>query len=879
MAMQSGAVLDEALLDFPTLFARQVRQASQRVAVVQDEVEWTYHRLAERAGHYAACLQADGVAPRDHVGICMDRSPEAIAAMLGIMQCGAAFVPLDPEYPAERIAYMIEDAGLKRIVADETYRRRFASQRSGLQGGAPTWVTCVPEAGVPAAVELAADELAYIMYTSGSTGKPKGVQIEHGALAAYCYADIEAYRVKSDDRTLQFSTLCFDIAIEEIFPPLLTGSAIVVRPRERAAVRNELSDIVDRHHVTAVHLATAYWHEWVDLMVAAGQRVPRSLRLIIPTGEKVSVEHYRRWLSLCDHEVLWCNAYGPTEATVSATVYVPDASFDAPQMPIGRPLKRYEAVILDDSQRPVGKDATGELCIGGPALARGYLNRPDLTAKAFVDVPREDGSTRRLYRTGDLARWLPSGDIEFCGRIDHQIKLGSYRIEPGEIETAIAQHPAVLEALIRHDTVENQKYLVAYVATGGQAVAAEALAEFLRKALPPYMIPSRYIFVESFPKTINGKIDVRALPPAEAGTVPRGSGYIAPRNPLERRLAEIYKRVLNVPEVGIEDDFFYLGGSSLLVTQVVSQLTRELDVELPVRDFFAHPTIASVAAHLRGLMGESAGAAEEETRRRRRERLPVVEPLYVPSAGHELFTVRYQPPGQRQNHGIVMCPAVGHEHQRSYRNLQQFAVQMCQRGFDVLRFDFAATGNSSGDCGTFSPAVARENIADMVGHLRRMTDCQRLTVLGIRVGGTLAATSRLEQVDQLILWDPVVDGSEYVALLDRLHLAALRGLHYFNRRRTRGDLDQAFGQEMNQAKRAGLAGLKLPAVPPDVPATVIWTADAARELTAESTGFAGWELRETSDEVDWDDARYTESAFASPGLYRETEQLLLGEMR
>ena len=365
---------------------------------------------------------------------------------------------------------------------------------------------------------------------------------------------------------------------------------------------NELSEIVERYQVTAIHMATAYWHEWVDLMVASQTQVPSSLRLTIATGEKVSTAHYQRWLKLCEHEVLWCNAYGPTEATVSATVFIPENDFDAPDMPIGFPLPGYEAFILTDEFALV-KDVgvTGELYLAGPALARGYLNRDELTAKTFLHVDIK-GVETRVYRTGDLARWMKNGAIEFAGRIDHQIKLGSYRIEPGEIEAQLNKHPNVLESLITYEQIESQKFLLAYVAIGNHSATVEQIAEYLRKELPAYMVPARYILLSHFPKTINGKIDRQGLPSVEEAKTAKDSSFAAPRCEVETHLCDLWARVLNLPRVGIYDDFFALGGSSLLVTRIVSELKQKWDMELPVRDFFANPTVAMAARHVRRLL-------------------------------------------------------------------------------------------------------------------------------------------------------------------------------------------------------------------------------------------------------------------------------------
>ena len=872
--------MKEKLIAFPALFHHQVQETPDALAVLHEGRELSYLELEQLAKRYAAAVQSLNLSKGDYVGLCLDRSPEAIAAMLGVLQAGAAFVPLDPEYPVDRLAYMINDASVRAIISQPKYQQLL---ESGLNQVAPnlleeiSWIdTDVDENSTSPDVQVNPDDIAYVMYTSGSTGKPKGVQIQHSALAAYCFADIDAYKVVSSDRTLQFSTLNFDIAIEEIFPPLLTGGSIVVRPSERSAKQNELSDIVKRFDVTAIHLATAYWHEWVDLMVASGERVPESIRLMIVTGEKVCVEHYRRWQQICDHEVLWCNAYGPTEATVSATVFVPDDSFSALNMPIGKPLKRYDAYILDDKLNPVSDGETGQLFIGGPALSAGYLNRPDLTEKAFLDVELAGKSTR-LYRTGDLARWLDNGDIDFGGRIDHQIKLGSYRIEPGEIEAALDQHDGVMESLVSYDEVERKKYLIAYVATGANKGNAADLAKFLRDQLPPYMIPSRYVFVPSFPKTINGKIDRQALPNPASGEVPRDADFAAPRSEMEHRLAELFQDVLNVPEVGIHDDFFLLGGSSLLVTQVVARLTGDFKIEIPVRDFFANPTVASAAKHIDSLLGnDSDDQVTESDAALMRQQLPHVHAKYIPSAGHNVFSVRYEPKKNIREHAVLFCPAYGHEYQRSYRNLQQLAVQLCHDGFDTFRFDYACTGNSEGRCADASIELFRQNILAAVEHLRNEVQYQTLSLVGIRVGATLAATTGVPNVNSVVLWDPVVSGQEFLGCLDKLHTHALTSNYHFPVQRKRSELSQLFGHETSVSKNRSFASLRLPSHPQSDAQFILASLDYPHDEPEFNHLLDAWDITPTSDTIHWHDPNYTDSGFSSPHAFREIRRILSG---
>ncbi len=873
----------EELISFPELWARQLDRTPDRVAIVSEDVQWTYQELDRQSSAIACELIDHGIQHGSRVGLCVDRSPEAIASMLGIMKLGAVFVPLDPDYPVDRLRYMVEDAAITTIIGHENYRESIgvpliqASSPGQEKLNTTNWIECKPaplhantnSAMLNPTLTIAPSDLAYIMYTSGSTGKPKGVQIQHSALATYCFADIDVFRLSESDRTLQFSTLCFDIAIEEIFPPLLSGSCVVVRPRGRANHRNELSSLIRRFEITAVHIAAAYWHQWVDLMVASKERVPETLRLIIPTGEKVSVQHYRRWQTLCDHDVLFCNAYGPTEATVTSTVYIPDETFDAANMPIGKPLKRYTAHILDHELKPVAEGETGHLYIGGPGLALGYLNRPELTDEVFLNVTI-NGEDLRLYRTGDLARWLPDGNIDFGGRVDHQIKLGSYRIEPAEIEAAIDQAPGVLSSLVSYDEVDGKKYLVAYVAHGKQSIDANLIAKSLRNLLPAYMIPARYVFIDSFPKTINGKIDRRALPSPNEGIVPRDESFVAPRDDLERRLVELWQDVLNVPEIGIHDDFFLLGGSSLLVTQVVARLTTDMDIDLPVRDFFANPTIATSARHLRRLLGQVDGESPDEDIWAFRERLPHAEAHFFPSDGQSLYGVHYRPRGNRLRRGVVLCHSIGHEYARGYRNLQQLALQLCSHGFDVLRFDYANTGNSHGRCEELTAEQMQRNLIDARDHLQRQSGAQHITAIGLRMGASIAATVPPATFDQFILWDPVINGDTFVKMLDQFHHQELVGLQRFRSIRSAGAIDQSYGHAMSPKKRNSLKSLRVPLNRPN-------TAVIVTKQSMTSAGESAWlrsqsNVIDVSDDVRWEATQYTESAFSSP----ESVKAILG---
>lgn len=897
---------------FVDLFWQQCEATPDRVAVIQDDCSWTYRELLTQSCHIADSLRVSGVQSGDRVGMCVDRSPIAIASMLGIHLAGAAFVPLDPEYPPERLRFMLEDAEIKSLIGQGKYRSLFEAdgcatsttnstttlrwiEASDLMRDDLSFGSLVREDFV----NLTGEQLAYVMYTSGSTGNPKGVLINHAALTTYCQADTEVYRLHEDDRTLQFSTLTFDIAIEEIFPPLLCGSCVAVRPLERADSANELSHLINTLQITAVHLATAYWHQWVDLMMATGSRVPSSLRLMVVTGEKVSVDHYQRWQSISDHDVLWCNAYGPTEATVTATVFIPETDFAAANMPIGKPLSGYSAAIFDKDLNEVPVGETGQLFIGGPALADGYLNRPELTQAAFIERQSQDGELQRWYRTGDIARWMEEGNIDFGGRVDHQIKLGSYRIEPGEIEAALTSTVEVKEALVTAETMDGQTTLLAHVGLGAGACSpigidndsskeltatAARIAKQLREKLPPYMVPTRFVFVESFPKTINGKIDRESLPDSGHAVVARDENLVAPQSKLQQQLCDIWSSVLQIPQIGIDDDFFLLGGSSLLVTQVVARLKNQLGLELPVRDFFANPTVEMAARHIQAMLGDETNTADEATTaiQSHRDRLPVMEAFFLPSGAHDLFAVHYSPPSHqvRRHRAVVLCHAYGHEYARSYRNLQQLAVHLAQQGFDVLRFDYAGTGNSHGNALEASPHVMMKNIRDASEWMGQRHGLDSVSLIGIRLGATLAACSTAANIDRRLLWDPIVCGETFLRHLDQLHAKALSSELRFARPRQSSSIDQAYGTRLNHVVRRQLSQLQLNMrdLRNDSAITLLFSRDNAVPGMDGSQPPINASIIQLNDEIGWDRPELTESAFSSPSAIRHITELLVDEL-
>lgn len=888
---ESTITVQSTIESFPRLFEEQVNRTPDAIAIEFEGRCVTYAELNARCNQLADYLLKSSFGHEARIGICVDRSIEAIECMLGILKAGLAFVPLDPEFPKDRLAYIVEHAGIEFIFADDKNCELFDAS-SALQIVSPNEVARDCERSNPN-VAIEPDLLAYVMYTSGSTGKPKGVQIEHASLTTYCLADVEVYRLKSTDRTLQFSTLNFDIAIEEIYPPLLVGSTVVIRPRERSNAPIELSHLIEEHSITALHIATAYWNEWVNLMSTAQARVPSSLRLVIVTGEKISVEHYRRWKSMCDRELLWCNAYGPTETTVTCTVFIPSDDWNGDQMPIGRPLPGYEAHILNDQMRPVGPHETGHLFIGGPALARGYLDRPDLTEKAFVEVKLPgDAHNRRIYRTGDLARWLDNGEIEFSGRVDHQMKIGSYRIEPGEIESVLNLHRDVLESLIVCEEHGGQKYLIAHVVRKpGAQIEPIDLANFLRQSLPAYMVPSRYSILDATPKTINGKIDRVALPKGEQLQVcSLSSEPEQPTTPLEQRLVDVWKQVLQLPRIGIHDDFFQLGGSSLLVTRVIAMVSAELQLSIPVRDFFANPTIASLALHVEHLKNGSQPDLRlvGEMSQRFRSNLPKIQSMDVESRGCQLAVVHYASVSKekRRRHAVLIAQPIAHEYARGHRNCQQLAIQLSQQGFDVVRFDYAGTGDSQGDSELYSLDQWQNDIREVANVILSQCDVDKLSAIGVRLGANLLAACESIKLQHLIAWDPIESGRDYVKSLQVMHQTELKSLtRYLSVRQC--DRDELFGYKWPEKFQTEIASIKwYDAIDrSDAAATNCWWLQSTEELTSgdsswgqrnsnDATCTNTWRQRTVSDEIHWVSLPHLNGAFTSFNVSKAVLEIL-----
>ncbi|HEX2095189.1 MAG TPA: amino acid adenylation domain-containing protein, partial [Longimicrobiaceae bacterium] len=566
----------------------------------------TYREMGERAGRLAARLRRSGVGPETPVAIFLDRSEKLAISILGVLEAGGAFVPLDPEYPAERLEYMLRDSGA-RVVLTRT------GLAGALPGSAPE-VVCVDAEVEPVHSSpppaTGSDTLAYLVYTSGSTGRPKAAMVSHRSLL--CYAEAMRGRIGLDaaDRVLQFASPAFDVLVEELFPAWLSGACVVFPPRDLLGSPRELQRVLAEERITVVELPTAFWHEWVRTLVEEGRALPESLRLLLLGGERVIGDRLAWWAGL---GVPLLHVFGLTETTVTTTTLLLDRGDDGARwsnLPIGAPLANAEVCVLDAQQQPVPVGVPGELYVGGEAVARGYRARPELTAARYLPHPFASAAGARMYRTGDRVRWLGDGVLEFLGRIDQQVKVRGYRIEPAEVEAVLVAHPAVREAVVtvREDTPGSRR-LVGYVVPAGEsAPPAGELREHLAAALPAYMVPPTFVVLPALPLTRNGKVDRRALPAPDPGRPSEGPAYQAPRTAAEEALARIWAEVLGLERAGVDDNFFELGGDSILSIQVVSR-ARGAGLRLTPRQIFEYPTVAALARHADG--AEPVSAAEE----------------------------------------------------------------------------------------------------------------------------------------------------------------------------------------------------------------------------------------------------------------------------
>ncbi|URC11724.1 non-ribosomal peptide synthetase [Flavobacterium sp. B183] len=585
---------DKTIVD---LFIEQVKQTPNAVAVVYEDEKLTYKELNQRSNQLAYYLREQGVKPDALVGICLERSLEMLIGILGILKSGGAYVPIDPEYPTDRIAYMLKDAGIDLVVSSQT-------SCNVINRGEDISVLCLDKdwdliSGYPTAelsTVLTASNLAYVIYTSGSTGTPKGVMNEHSGIVNRLLWTQSHYQLKSDDAILQKTSFSFDVSVWEFLWAISCGARLVFAKPEGHKDVEYLKQIIEKENITTIHFVPSMLRVFLEDINLGDCK---SLKQVLCSGEALQVDQVLLFKEKF-RNVRLDNLYGPTEAAIDVSSWEVPLEDVLSQVLIGKPVVNTSLYVLDHQNQLVPIGVIGELCIGGAQVARGYLNKEELTKEKFIANPFKEGE--RIYKTGDLARWLPDGNIEYIGRKDDQVKIRGYRIELGEIENALSSLAGINQCcvLAKEDTAGNKR-LVGYVVLEGE-LNKETLQNQLKLSLPEYMVPQLWVTLEKMPLTSNGKLDKKALPDPDGSDL-SSTEYVAPRNETETQLAAIWQNLLGVEQIGIHDNFFELGGHSLLATRLVSMIRKELIIEVSIREVFEHATISDLAAHIAAQSG------------------------------------------------------------------------------------------------------------------------------------------------------------------------------------------------------------------------------------------------------------------------------------
>ena len=579
------------------LFEAQVKLSPDEVAIIFRGEKLTFRELNRRSNQLAHHLRSLGVGPEVLVGICMDRSIDMMVGLLGILKAGGAYVPLDPAFPRERLMSMLEDSQPAVVLTHANLANSLGSVRARILHVDSDWEEIAKHRDDNPHSTMTQDNLAYVIYTSGSTGRPKGVEILHRSVVNFLTSIGEQPGLTPQDVLLAVTSLSFDIAVLELFLPIVQGARVIIASREEASSGEELLILLQQYQVTAMQATPATWR----LLLAAGWQDGSQMKILCG-GEKLRQELAEKLLA--SNNTLW-NLYGPTETTIWSTFHQVKSTHRP--ISIGRPIANTKIYILDRDMNPVPIGVPGDLYIGGVGLARGYRNSPQLTADRFISNPFGEKAESRIYKTGDLARYQMDGNIQYLARTDHQVKIRGFRVELGEIESVLGQHQAISENVIieREDTPGDNR-LVAYLVCRKRASPSiSELRNFLLKKLPEYMVPSSFTFLDALPLTPNGKVDRAALPAPEGVRPDLDKEFVVPRTSSEEVVAGIWKEILKLDEVSIHDNFFELGGHSLMATRVISRIRDSFNVELSLRSFFEEPTIAELVQ----MIAEGSGEA------------------------------------------------------------------------------------------------------------------------------------------------------------------------------------------------------------------------------------------------------------------------------
>jgi amino acid adenylation domain-containing protein len=586
------------------LFEAQAARTPEAVALISRDRRMTYRELNARANQLAHHLRTRGVGRGVLVGICIERSIEAVVALLGILKAGGAYVTMDPTYPQQRLAFMLEDSRAPVLLTTQQFSHRLPRCAAATVCLDTDWDSIAPESAANPDSGVHPHDLVYVMYTSGSTGTPKGVLATHRASVNRFAWMWNRWRFAPGEICCQKTALSFVDSVWEIFGPLLQGVPNVIMPDADLDDPHRLVQALAANRVTRIVLVPSVLRFLLDSVADLHSRIP-ALRLWITSGEAITPELARRFEEALPDATLM-NLYGASEVAADVTWYVISNSRSLARIPIGRPIANTHIYVLDPALHPVPIGVSGEIYVGGHSLAQGYLNNPELTSQKFIPDPFATDPEARLYRTGDLGRFLPDGNVEFLGRMDNQVKTRGVRIELGEIESVLHTHPSIHAAVVAVSGTGGDERLIAYVVPNDSVPPASALRRFVQDRLPDYMVPASFVILDRLPLLPNGKVDQRALPAPDQARPESEREYVAPQNPMEAKLVGILAEVLKVERIGMHDNFFELGGHSLLGMQVIARVRKVFHVELPLRRLFEEPTVAGLCLDIE--KAEKSGA-------------------------------------------------------------------------------------------------------------------------------------------------------------------------------------------------------------------------------------------------------------------------------
>jgi amino acid adenylation domain-containing protein len=590
------------------LFEKQAACNPGAVAVICNGRQLTYGELNSRANQVANYLRKRGVGPETLVGVCLERSPELVIALFGVWKAGGAYIPFDPSYPQPRLSLMANDAGMKFLLTEAKCAKLFPSLFDSAIRMDSDWPAVSGEGTENLGSIASPQNLAYVMFTSGSTGQPKGAMIQHRGLVSYLAWAIKTYQVEGQGAVPVHSSIAFDSTVASLYPPLLSGGQIELLGEDVGA-QNLLVALRRTKNRNKLLLTPAHL-ELLNQQLAPEEMADITKVLVI-AGEALHAEKLSKWRDFAPATRLF-NEYGPTETTVGCCAYeVRSTDPRSGPVPIGTPIANAEIYVLDSDLRPVPQGVIGELHIGGAGVGRGYFEKPELTRERFLSNPFSDHGSEKMYKTGDLGRVRTDGTLEFLGRADDQVKLRGYRIELGEIETTIARHPGIqsCKVLVREDTPGNSQLVAYVIALEPRSADAESLRKFLKQSLPDYMVPSYFVFLNSFPLTPHGKVDRKALPMPSRRDTQADKTFVTPRSEIEKKLAAILAGLLKTERVGIFDDFFDAGGNSLLAIRLSLQIQELFGVSLSMHAFFPSTTVAGLAEVIQNRECSATGLA------------------------------------------------------------------------------------------------------------------------------------------------------------------------------------------------------------------------------------------------------------------------------